>query len=77
MVFSQNLSVTHGHGPPMMSTMSGQRGRLSPSAAPMAGGSPSVSRQKLSTTRGTGTGRQKGLPISDNGPPLPPRNTKK
>ena len=70
------LSVSHGHGPPspMMSTMSGQHGKLNPSSS-MAGGSPNV-KQKLSTSRGT---RQRGggpPPISDNGPPLPPRNKK-
>jgi len=52
--------------------MSGQHGKLGTPAS-MAGGSPSVNRQKLSTTRGN---RQKGSSMSDNGPPLPPRNKK-
>lgn len=66
--------LTHGRGPhpPMMSTMSGQRGKLNPPVS-TAGGSPSINRQKLGTSRGT---RQRGQPIDDNGPPLPPRNKK-
>ena len=70
-MFSQVLSVSHGHSP-MMSTMTGQHGRLGTSS-PIGGGSPSATRQKLTTTRG-GT-RQK-APPSDYGPPLPPRNKK-
>lgn len=73
-IFCQMLSVSHGHGPSsptVMSTMTGQHGRLSPSG-PMGGGSPSASRQKLSTSRGATRQRAP----AETGPPLPARNKK-